>query len=164
MIQTQKLCQVFLWCGLTLLTLFVLCISQIALMVDFGMRNDDEFYNKMESSTAVSTKTAFAIAMDGICEGGAVWWSEWGRWWWWWRCVDDDDGNFESWWRWQWWFRYKSWCANYILNILCCQRKRKQNHIDYEAANTFKHIVFYSTGDELKSTIWNLRCKWHQRV
>lgn len=37
--------------------------------------------------------------------------------------------------------RYKSWCANYILNILCCQRKRKQNHIDYEAANTFKSIV-----------------------
>lgn len=47
--------------------------------------------------------------------------------------------------------RYKSWCANYILNILCCQRKRIQNHIDYEAANTFKRIVFsYSTGDELK--------------
>lgn len=41
-------------------------------MVDFGMRNDDEFYNKMESSTAVSTKTAFAIAMDGICGWGVV--------------------------------------------------------------------------------------------
>lgn len=39
-------------------------------MLDFGMRNDDEFYNKMKSSTAVSTKTALRIAMDGVCKGG----------------------------------------------------------------------------------------------
>lgn len=125
-------------------------------MVDFGMRNDDEFYNKMRSSTAVSTETASTIAMDGICEGGY-------------------DGvvvvvvtaavaavlmmmmmGISSRGGWQWWFRYKSWCANYILNILCCQRKRKQNHIDYEAANTFQHnvsVCLYSTGDELKHNL-----------
>lgn len=46
-------------------------------MVDFGMRNTDEFYNKMKSSTAMSTKTTLrtTIAMDGVCEsdgGGDV--------------------------------------------------------------------------------------------
>lgn len=34
-------------------------------------------------------------------------------------------------------------CKLYFKYFMCCQRKRKQNHIDYEAANTFKHIVFF---------------------
>lgn len=47
-------------------------------MVDFGMRKDDEFYNKMKNSTAVSTKTALTNGdSDGV--GGEDF-----KWWWWW--------------------------------------------------------------------------------